>query len=131
MKKDLFRKGMLPAVARFVLGFAFLTFGLDGFLHFIPIPPARPAAEEFIHAIIKTNYFFQMVKSIEIFAGTMLVCNRFVPVALTLLAPLLVGISSIHIFLNPEGIPLVGALALLHIYLLRTYWNYFQPLFRM
>lgn len=114
-----------PTVARCLLGGVFVLFGLNGFLHFLPIPPARPAAEQMIGALVQTGYFFQMVKTIEIAGGVLLLANRLVPLALVLLAPLLVGITSIHVFLNPEGLPLMAVLLLLHGFLVRGYWAYF------
>src|SRR6188768_1979418 len=115
--------------ARCLLGAAFLLFGLDGFFRFLPIPPARPAAQQLIGALIASGYFFPMVKLIEITAGVMLLGNRMVPLALALLAPLLVGITSIHLFLNPEGLPLMAVLLALHAYLSRGFWAYVGGVF--
>jgi putative oxidoreductase len=114
-------------VVRCLLGAAFVLFGLDGFFHFIPIPPARPAAAQMIGALVRTGYFFQMVKAIETACGALLLANRLVPLALVLLAPLLVGITSIHLFLNPEGLPLMAVLLLMHGLLVRGYWEYLGP----
>ena len=35
-------------VARYLLGFIFLVFGLNGFLHFIPMPPPSGVAGDFM-----------------------------------------------------------------------------------
>jgi putative oxidoreductase len=112
--------------ARIALGIGFLVFGLDGFLHLIPIPPARPAAARFIGALIETGYLFQLVKAVEVICGLLLLSNRLLPLALTLLAPLLVGITSIHLFLNPEGLPLMFLLTLPYLLLVRGYWPYLR-----
>jgi putative oxidoreductase len=118
----------LLIAAQYLLGLAFLVFGLDGFFHFIPIPPARPPAQQLIGALIHTGYFFQMVKAIEVTAGILLLSNRLVPLALVLLAPLLVGITSIHAFLNPEGLPLMIVLIALHLSVVKAHWAYLRPL---
>jgi putative oxidoreductase len=115
-------------VARAALGLAFVVFGANGFLHFMPVPPARPAAESLITALIQTGYFFQMVKLIELSSGFLLLVDRLVPLGLLLLAPLLVGITSIHLFLNPEGLPLMLVLLALYGYVLSGYWTSFRPL---
>jgi uncharacterized membrane protein YphA (DoxX/SURF4 family) len=122
------RANKLLTVSQYLLGFAFLVFGLDGFFHVIPIPPARPAAAKLIFSLIETGYFFQMVKAIEVACGALLLSGRLIPLALVLLAPLLVGITSIHAFLNPEGLPLMIVLGALHLYLVKGYWAYFQPI---
>ena len=114
--------------ARWLLGIAFVVFGADGFLHVLPIPAARPPAERFIAAVIETGYLFPMVKCIEIAAGLLLLANRRVPLALVLLAPLLVVIGSLHVALNPPGIPLVVILVGLHGFLVARHWPSFRPL---
>jgi len=124
----MFRWPRLAKIAQYLLGTAFVVFGLDGFLHFIPIPPARPPAERLIGALIQTGYFFQMVKGIELIAGLLLLSNRLVPLALVLLAPLLIAITSIHAFLNPEGVPLLTVLMALHLVVVKAHWAYLRPL---
>lgn len=118
---------LIAKVARILLGTGFLVFGLNGLFPFLPIPPARPAAEQLIGALIQTGYFFQMVKLIEVLVGALLVLNRFVPLALLLLAPIWFGITSIHLFLNPEGLPLMLVLLGLSLVLVREHWARFRP----
>ena len=115
----------LVTSARAILGSAFVLFGLNGFVPFMPIPPAEPAAEELIGALIRTGYFFQMVKVIELCCGALLVSGLAVPLALCLLAPLLVGITSIHLFLNPGGLPLMALLLALEGIAAWGYRSYF------
>lgn len=117
-------KSVSLTVARCLLGGAFLLAGVDGLVHFLPIPPARPPAEALIGALIRTGYFFQMVKLVEIACGLLLLTHRFAPLALVLLSPILVGITSIHLFLNPEGIPLMVVLLTLHAIVVRGYWPF-------
>jgi putative oxidoreductase len=114
--------------ARVLLGAAFLLFGVDGFVHWLTIPPARPEAARLIGALIASGYFFQMVKLIEIGVGALLLCNRWVPFSLVTLAPVLVGITSIHLFLNPGGLPLMLLLCFLYGVLVAGYWPYLSPL---
>ena len=38
-------------IARYLLGLIFLTFGLNGFLHFIPMPPPTGVAAQFFGAL--------------------------------------------------------------------------------
>src|SRR5437868_5904386 len=81
----------LPVAARTLLGLVFFVFGLNGFLHFIPqngTPPEGAAA--FAGALFKTGYMFPLLKGVEVLAGLSLLGNRFVPLALALLAPIVV-----------------------------------------
>ena len=90
----------------------FLVFGLNGFLNFIPAPPPTGIAGQFIGAMFVSHYL-AAVFVLEIVAGVMLLANRFVPAALTILAPLLVNIVLFHAFMAPARFaPAVIAIAL-------------------
>jgi uncharacterized membrane protein YphA (DoxX/SURF4 family) len=121
----------LPSVARVVLGLAFFVFGLNGFLHFIPQPPPPPAAGAFLGAMAATGYFFPLLKGTEVIVGLLLLSNRFVPLALAVLAPVLVNIVAFHLFLEGPstlGLPLV--LLALELYLARSYRDAFSSMLR-
>jgi hypothetical protein len=120
----------LPTVARIAQGAAFFVFGLNGFLHFIPMPPPPPAAGSFFGALLATGYMFPLIKGTEISAGLLLLGNRYVPLALTLLAPILVNIVAFHAFLAPAGLALPLVLLAAELYLAWTYRAVFAPMLR-
>jgi len=100
----------IPAGARIVLGLAFVVFGLNGFFAFLPMPDHPGAAGAFLGALAATGYMFPLIKGTEVIVGVLLLSNRFVPLALTLLAPVMVNIVAFHAFLEPPatmGLPLV------------------------
>jgi uncharacterized membrane protein YphA (DoxX/SURF4 family) len=120
----------LPTIARILLGLSFLVFGANGFLNFIP-PPKAPMPEgamAFIGAMMKTGYLFSLLKGTEVTVGVLLLLNRFVPLALALIAPVIVNIVAFHAFLAPSG--LIGALVFagLEGYLAWTYRDAFRPM---
>src|SRR5438552_2879816 len=82
----------LPSVARVFLGFVFTVFGLNGFLHFIPQPPMSGPPADFFMALFGTGYMVPLIMGTELVAGVLLLAGRFVPLALTLLAPVIVNI---------------------------------------
>jgi hypothetical protein len=118
----------LPAVARYLLGLAFFVFGLNGFLHFIPQPPISGPPANFIGAMLATGYLFPLLKGTEVVAGLLLLSNRFVPLALTLLAPVLVNIIAFHVFLEPAALAVPIVLLAAEIYLARSYRDAFAPM---
>lgn len=121
----------LPTIARFALGAGFFVFGLNGFFHFLPMPPPPPpAAGSFFGAIIATGYLFPLIKGTEVVSGALLIGNRYVPLALTLLAPLLVNIVAFHAFLAPAGLALPLVLLALELYLAWTYRSAYAPMLR-
>ncbi len=103
-----FIRSKAPHVARVFLGLVFTVFGLNGFLGFLPAPEMPGAAGEYIGALVATGYMFPLIKGTEVAAGLLLLGNRFVPLALTLLAPITVNILLFHVVLAPAvGMPLL------------------------
>ena len=92
-------------ISRILMGLAFLVFGLNGFLNFIPQgPPPTGAAGEFLDAIVK-SHFFMMVAVVQIVGGVLLLVNRYVPLALVILGPVIVNIFFFHLLMAPSGLP--------------------------
>jgi hypothetical protein len=89
-------------IARYLLGAIFFVFGLNGFLHFIPSPPPSGLAGQFIGAMFVTHYL-AAVFAVQLAGGALLLANRFVPLALVLLAPVLVNILLFHFCMNVSG----------------------------
>jgi len=118
----------LPSIARVILGFAFFVFGLNGFLHFLPQPPMSGPPANFAGALFATGYMFPLLKGTEVVASLLLLSNRYVPLALAMLAPVLVNIVAFHGFLAPAGLPLPIVLLGLELYLARSYRDAFAPM---
>ncbi len=117
-----------PTVARILLGLVFTIFGLNGFFHFMPNPPQPPAAGQFLGAMAATGYFFALLSLTQTVSGLLLLAGRLVPLALTLLAPVLVNILAFHVFLAPGGLLIPVVLTALEIYLAWAYRAHFVPM---
>ena len=118
------------SAARYVQGAAFFVFGLNGFLHFLPQPPAPEAAQHFAGALAATGYMFPLIKGTEVVAGLLLLLGRFVPLSLVLIAPVVVNIVLFHLFLAPSGLALPLILLATELYLAWSYRRVFAPLFQ-
>ena len=92
-------------IARYLLGLIFLVFGLNGFLHFIPMPPPAGIAGQFLGALFVSHYLVP-VFLLQLIPAILLLSNRFVPLALTLLAPIIVNIVLFHALMAPAGLPM-------------------------
>ena len=86
-------------------------------------PPA-----DFAAALFATGYMFPLIKGTEVAASLLLLSNRFVPLALAVLAPVLVNIVAFHAFLAPAGLILPFVLLGLELYLARSYKDAFAPM---
>ena len=95
---------IVALVARVLLGIAFVVFGLNGFLNFIPMGPLPAGtAGQFLSALAATHYI-HFICAIELIAGALFLINRYVPLALTLIGPIIVNILLYHGFMAPSGI---------------------------
>jgi putative oxidoreductase len=89
-------------IAQVLLGLVFTVFGLNAFLHFFPNPPVLGLAGQFMGALLGSHYYV-IAFGTELIGGALLLSNRYVPLALTLLGPVIVNILSFHMFLDSEN----------------------------
>jgi putative oxidoreductase len=108
----------LPHVARVLMGLVFVGAGIAGLMSAGQMPPDLPQAlQTFMTGILAAKYFFPLLKGTEILCGLLLLSNRFVPLALVILAPVILNIFCVHLFLAPSGLPMALVLGALEIYL--------------
>ncbi len=119
-------KTKVTLAARILLGLIFFVFGLNGFFHFLPQPPMSGPPADFIGALIATGYLFPLLKGTEVIAGMLLLSGRLVPLALTVLAPVVVNIVGFHLFLAPSGLPLPLVVVALVLFLAWSYRRAFS-----
>jgi putative oxidoreductase len=101
---------IVALISRLLLALIFVTFGLNGFIHFLPDGPAPTGlAGQFMGALMAPHYL-AFVFAIQLVCGILFLINRFVPFALTAIAPVIVNILLFHALMNPSGI-LPGAVA--------------------
>jgi putative oxidoreductase len=116
-------------IARFLLGLVFLVFGLNGFLHFIPAPPPPPGpAGQFSGALLASHYF-HVVSALQVAGGLLLLVNRYVPLALVLLGPVIVNILCFHLLMYRTGLPMAVLVAILWGILFLRHRQYFSGIF--
>ena len=83
---------IVALIARILLGLIFFVFGLNGFLNFIPMGPLPSGlAGEFMTVLFQSHYVL-FVSAVQLAGGVLLLVNRYVPLALVLLGPVIVNI---------------------------------------
>ncbi len=116
------------ATVRILLGLMFLIFGLNGFLNFMPAPKDMPPdMMTVLGALMKAGYM-SVVSGVEIIVAVMFLTNRFVPLALTLLAPIIVGILTFHVAMAPATIGPGIVVLLMELFLAWAYRGAFKPM---
>jgi putative oxidoreductase len=116
--------------ARLLLGSTMSIFGLNGFFHFIPMPPLLGNAGQFMAGLGASGYFFPFLKATEICCGILLIIGKRIPLALLILAPILLNIILFHLFLSPEGLILPLILTALELYLAYNYRKSFEKVLK-
>ena len=102
-------------IARLVLGLLFLSAGVAFFL--TTPPPMEGPIADFFKGMMATGYFFYLLKGTEIACGLLLLSGRFVPLALVVLAPIILNIVLVHTFMAPQGLPVAILVGILEAYL--------------
>jgi hypothetical protein len=125
----------LPTAARVLMGLLFFASGLFGILiaaGLVPLPqptaPPPEGATAFLEATMKTGYLFPLIKGTKAVVGALLLSNRFVPLALAVIAPVVVNILAFHAFLAPSGVGVAGVVLALEVYLAWAYRETYRPL---
>ena len=91
-------------IARNLLGLIFVVFGLNGFRHFLPQPPETGVALQF-GMVMGAAHYWEPVFALQLIGGLILLSNRYVPIGLVLLGPVIANILLFHILMDLKGIP--------------------------
>jgi putative oxidoreductase len=116
-------------ISRILLGLIFVVFGLNGFLYFLPMGPMPSGtAGQFIGALVQSHYQL-VVAGLQVVGGALLLVNRYVPLALVILGPVIVNIFLFHAFMAPSGLPLAIVVIILWLIVFYRHRQYFSGLF--
>src|SRR5215471_5148776 len=121
---------IVTAVVRVLLGLMFLVFGLNGFLNFMPAPKDMPQEILTVMGALMKAGYMTVVSGAEVLIAVLLLANRFVPLSLTLLAPIIVSILTFHIFMAPSTIVPGIVATVMELYLAWAYRGAFRPILR-
>lgn len=90
-------------ISRYLLGLMFTVFGLNGFLQFLPAPPMGGLAGQFF-TVMTASHYMVPVFLIQVVCGVLFLVGRYIPLALTMIAPVIVNILIFHVTMSPAGI---------------------------
>ncbi|HKQ40292.1 MAG TPA: hypothetical protein VJ063_19620, partial [Verrucomicrobiae bacterium] len=113
-----------------LLGLAFVIFGLNAFLNFIPAPPPPAGLSgDFIKVFMASGYM-KVIGAMQVIAGLMLLTGKFVPLGLTILGAIIFNIWAFHLLMAPATIAPGIVVTLLWAFLIWSYRENFAPLLR-
>lgn len=118
----------LNTILSILLALPFIVFGANFFFQFIPMPPMKGVAGQYI-GILATSHFLVVVKIMEIAFGLMLLLNFKRALALVLIAPISVNILMYELCIaHQPGIGIV--LVLLNALLLYHHKNHYAGMLK-
>src|ERR1700685_2575742 len=120
---------IVALIARLLVGLVFLVFGLNGFLHFIPMGPMPTGLAGQFATVLMESHYVLFVSALQVIGGVLLLVNRYVPLGLTLLGPVIVNILLFHMLLNHTGLGLAIVVAMLWCIVAYRERQYFSGLF--
>ena len=115
-------------IARILLGLIFVVFGLNSFLKFIPMQMPQGTAGQFLTALF-VSHFVYVVGAAQVIGGVLLLINRYVPPALTILGPVIVSILAYHLLMDLKDLPLPIIVTVLWFILFFRYKQNFSGIF--
>jgi putative oxidoreductase len=115
-------------IVRTLMGLLFIFGSVVYFLNLFEPPPMEGPIKTFNEGLGASGYFFNLLKLTELVCGILLVTGFFVPLALVILAPVIINILMVHIFLDRSGLPVAGFLVLAAVFLAYYYRRAFAPL---
>ena len=92
--------------ARYLLALVFLVFGSNLMFHFLPNPPMPPSPMTDFSRAMADSHYSVMVGFFQAAPAILLLINRYVPLALIVLAAEIVNILTFHITMQPAGLPM-------------------------
>ena len=106
-------------IARLLLGALMVFAGANHLFNFLPKQPMPPGvAGQFLAAMIATGYMY-IVGVCEVVPGLLLLVNRFVPLALAVLGPVIVNIFIVNLLMAPKALPV--AILVIILWILAAY----------
>ena len=117
------------SIVQILFGISLLLFGLNGLLHFVPLPEKEGFAHIFLHTLNQAGYLFPTIACIQIFAGVTLVFNRWATLGLLALLPISFNIFTFHLFHDRSALIPAIPIITFNLYFMWVKRAFLKPLF--
>lgn len=116
-------------IVRTLMGLLFIFGATVYFLSLFPEPEMTGPIKTFSEGLAASGYFMTLLKATELVCGILLVTGYFVPLALVILAPIIINIAFVHTLLDRSNLPVAIALVLAAAFLAYAYRKSYEALF--
>lgn len=117
-------------IVRTLTGLLFIFSSLAWFFNLVQQPELSGPIKQFSEGLAASGYFFPLLKTVELLCGIALLIGRFVPLAMVILAPVVVNIFFVHLLLDRSGLPVAIFLVAAFLFLAYCYRDRFAPLLK-
>ena len=121
---------IVATIARYLMGVIFLFFGSNAFFHFLPNPPLPPGPLANFSSALEESHYVYAIGLFQVAPAILLLINRYVPLALALLAPVIVNIDLTHITMAPSGLPMAALVSIMWILVFLRVRSSFDGIFQ-
>ncbi len=118
---------IVSIVARIVLGILFAFAGITGFLG---SPPPQPGIAGVVNNALFSSHWIWFIAFVQLLIGLSFLTNRFVPVALIMLAAFLYNSFAYHLITSPMLLPFWFFATVLWLIIALPYRGLFAPIFK-
>lgn len=100
-------KNIILKSAPLMLATLFITFGLNKFLHFMPVPPPIDPSAQALMTGIFSSYLGSLVGFVELFSSVLLIFRRTRFLGFLIIIPVILNIILYHLTTNDIGNPII------------------------
>ncbi len=122
------KSSKLAFTSRVLLGLLLISGGINNFFLRNPAYNPTPEGDRFLGLLQETGYLLHAVAISEISVGILLLSGYFLPLALVVVAPIIVNILLFHIFVQFSGIETALVAAAFYSYLVYIHRDYFSDI---
>lgn len=115
-------------IVRVLMGILFIFASVTYLLNLFPQPELTENMKIFNEGLAASGYFMTLLKITELVCGIALVAGYFVPLVTVILAPIIINIFFVHLYLDRTGLPVAIFLILANLFLAYYNWDKYQPL---
>lgn len=116
-------------IVRTLMGLLFIASSLIVLIGGPATPPdLSPNMKMFVDGMAASGYMLTLVKVTELMCGIAFVTGRYVALATVVIAPVIINILLVHIYLERSGLPVAIFLVLANCFVAWWYWDKYKPL---
>jgi uncharacterized membrane protein YphA (DoxX/SURF4 family) len=118
-------------VLSLLFGLMFINAGLNKFLNYMPAPKDLPEKmQKMGAAFMEITWLMPLVGFAEILGGILFIIPKTRALGAIIIFPVMIGILLTNCLAAPSGLPIVGVLLAIHLWVIYENWQKYLPMIR-